>query len=505
MSTNEESHFNREASAPGGTLKRPSSSWLGVAMLALTAICGLVAHSVQSAGAATGGGHRSATTQAIGAHGSGPVDFSVRLDREAVMDRGDGSVLVELVLRGDDVAPGAVLRTPTDLVVVLDRSGSMEGQAIAHALASTQALIDRLGPDDRFALVSYSSGARVEIPLSNAVGPARAAWAQHVDSIFAGGGTDMSSGLDLAHQLVGDGIRTGRTARVILISDGHANQGDATPQGLQSRARRAVPSEYVLSAVGVGDGFDEILMTSPANAGTGNFYYVSDPSTLSSIFGEELLAARETVARSVAIEMIPGDGVTVVEAAGYPIDQTGGLVTVRPGSLFAGQERRIWLTLAIDESRRRNAEEDIALGSLAVTFRTTQGDSHRVTLDETPTVAVVHDHTDFIAARNAPAYVEQLRSEGLGMLRQKVARAVASGKRDLAAHYISEFEQTNMAELRSLGYAHPESDVAIAAAHELKDEVEKALSPSAPAAAKNRLGKKLSEEALDGRRQGAKR
>ena len=174
------------------------------------------------------------------------------------------------------------------------------------------------------------------------------------------------------------------------------------------------------------------------------------------------------------------------------------------GSIFAGQERRIWLTLSIDPQQRIDAEDEITLGELALHYRTPQGASHRAALDEAPTVKVVHDHAAFMAARVGSAYVEQLKTEGLGLLRQKVARAVASGDHDQASMYIDEFEQTNTAELRALGYAHPEEDAAISAANELKDDVAAALAPSAPAAAKVRLGKKLTEEAFDGRRQGAK-
>lgn len=502
MSHEEPIHARAGSSDRAGTHSRRNPEWIAIALIVLTCIAGGLARSIPTARAANDPGHEART---ITTGEAGPVRLTARLDREAVMDRGDGTVMVELTLRGAEAVGSTPVRTPTDLLVLLDRSGSMEGEAMAHARASTLALIGRLVSADRFALVSYADGARIDVPLEAAHGDAADRWSRQVAAIAAGGGTDMSSGLDLAHRLLEASRASGRTARLIVISDGHANQGDATPQGLRARAGRAVPAEYVLSAVGVGDGFDEQLMTSLANAGTGNFYYVDDVEKLARIFSEELLAARETVARTLAIELEPMQGVSVVEAAGYPIERAGGRAVVRPGSLFAGQERRIWLTLAIDQGRRQASQDAIALGTFAVAFRTPDGSAQRVALGAMPAVRVVHDDADFAAARDASAYVAQLQSEGLGLLRAKVARAVSDGDAARASEYIEEFETANVAELRSLGYARPEQDAAIAAAIELKQEVAEAMAPSAPAAARSRLGKKLSEQAFDGRRQGAKR
>ena len=59
--------------------------------------------------------------------------------------------------------------------------------------------------------------------------------------------------------------------------------------------------EYVLSAVGVGQDFDETLMSALADAGTGNFYYLPDARELAGIFAGEFASARETVARGLRV------------------------------------------------------------------------------------------------------------------------------------------------------------------------------------------------------------
>jgi Ca-activated chloride channel family protein len=229
---------------------------------------------------------------------------------------------------------------PTDFVVVLDRSGSMDGQPIEFARAAVRELVGQLGPEDRFALVSYASDARVDVPLRPVGGENRDAVLSAISSLAAAYGTNMSSGLDLATELVASARGPGRAPRLILLSDGHANEGDSSFSGLAARARRAVADEFVLSAVGVGDGFDEALMSGLADAGTGNFYYLRDASALGGVFAGEFGAARDTVASALVVRLDPARGVEVLDAAGYPLDRSG-RVSFRPGSLFAGQERRV--------------------------------------------------------------------------------------------------------------------------------------------------------------------
>src|SRR3989442_7536002 len=137
-------------------------------LLGLTALAGAAARAGRAVVSLLPGG----TTYA--APGGGPVTFTGHLDRTSVLRGGDGLVRMELAIGGGtDVAERAA-RRPTDLVVVLDRSGSMEGEKIEHARAAVRELIGRLGVDDRFALVTYSDAAALAVPLAGADDRARA-------------------------------------------------------------------------------------------------------------------------------------------------------------------------------------------------------------------------------------------------------------------------------------------------------------------------------------------
>ena len=425
------------------------------------------------------------------------LSLQARLDRSSVLHGSDGLVRAELVLRGADLDGAIGPRAATDLVVVLDRSGSMQGAPLATAVGATRELVERLADGDRFALVSYASGARVEISFETATAESRARWLSRLGQIHAQGGTDLSSGLDAAHALLSGERRGGRAARLIVLSDGLANQGDHSPEGLRRRAARAVSGEYVLSSVGIGDGFDEQVMSSLADAGTGNFYYLSHLEELAGIFDREFASARETVARGLRVRLAPGAGVELVAAGGYPLLAQDGATGFQPGDLFAGQERRIWLTL------RAPTEQlgPVALGSLTVSFRTPEGDRREASLDTLPALACVAAEDDYYASFDKEAYRSGNLSDSMGSLKQKVARLVKDGRQEEAVAEVEAYRSSQSEEqLRALGYALPGEQRELDA---LRDQV--AAPSAAEPEARNRLGKSLLESGRDDQRAGAKR
>ncbi len=431
------------------------------------------------------------------AGGNGAVALTAELDRSAVLRGSDGLVRAELVLRGGQGAAAAAVRVPTDLVVVLDRSGSMAGEPIATALAALRELIAGLADGDRFALVSYASDARGDIPLEAASGAARERWSHQIGAIAADGGTNMSGGLDLGHAVLAEARHAGAAPRLIVLSDGHANQGDFSLEGLRARAGRVRAGEYVLSAVGIGNGFDETVMSALADAGSGNFYYLPDATKLAGVFAGEFAAARETVARALAVRIAPGAGVRVADAGGYPLESVDGGVSFHPGDLFAGQERRIWLTLHAPTQ----TVGDLALGGVAVEFASTGGERQRVELAALPALTCVASDADYYGSFDAEHYKRAELRESVGALKQRVARKLAAGQQaEAVAEVDAHRARAELEQLKSLGYF--DSDAATAL-QELRDQV------SAPAAGapegSSRLGKELLQSGRDDQRAGAKK
>jgi Ca-activated chloride channel family protein len=290
----------------------------------------------------------------------------------------------------------------------------------------------------------------------------------------------------------------------ILVSDGHANEGDHSMEGLRARAARAVAGEYVLSAVGVGSGFDEALMSALADAGTGNFYYVRDGSDLGDVFAGEFLSARDTVASSLSVEIDLGDGVELLDAAGYPVERSGRTARFRPGTLFAGQERRVWLSLRAPTDALR----DVDAAELRLTWRDPNASPEEpprvLRIAEPLRVACVADERVFAASLDGDLVRRGLAGDKLAALKQDVASSLRLGRQDEARQRIQAFRLESRADYGRLGLA-PEEQGSFREAEALELDVKDAFASPASPAARNALSKTLSSEGQDGRRPGAKR
>jgi Ca-activated chloride channel family protein len=462
---------------------------LAGALLVATAVAGVFARGKVSG--ATPGARFTAP-------GKGPVSFTSQLDRTAVLLGRDDQVRMELVIGAKEDATHPSRRVPTDVVVILDRSGSMGGEKIEHARAAVRELIAQLGSEDRFALVTYSNDAALTLPLARVSDRGRDGWLATVSEIGADGGTNMSAGLDLALDTIEHARVSGRAPRAILISDGLANQGDPSHEGLVRRASRAPRGEYVLSAVGVGSDFNEVLMTALADAGTGNYYYLQGSQDLAIVFGREFDTARSTVASNVTVRIEPGDGVRVVDAAGYPLEHDGGTVLFRPGTLFAGQERRIWVTMGVPNQ----AVGEHALGRFAVAYN--DGSMQQtLALGDIPRVTCVAGENDYFARVDEKSWTRAVLVDGYNRMQEKVAREVKEGRRDAALGMVRSFREETAAANARVNSAPVAAQ--LGSMDKLEAEVSAAFEGKDQAARQNLFGKQRGAEALDARRAGSKK
>ena len=427
----------------------------------------------------------------------GPVRLSGELEGTKLLRGGDGLARLELAIAGgDEERPSAPRRVPTDVLVILDRSGSMQGEKLAQARAAVRELLARLGPDDRFALASYASDARVDSPLVRVTPEQLRTLEARVDAITAMGGTNMSGGLDLGLGSVLAEREAGRATRVILITDGLANEGDPSPEGLVTRVKRAAQREWVVTTIGVGSDFDGVLLSALADAGTGNFYYLDQAHDLASVFTREFDAARATVASALQVEITPAPGVRVVEAAGYPLEARGDSVVFSPGPLFAGQERRIWVTLAVSEGMGEHA-----LGKFALRYQR-EGQVESLELPDAFRVAWAERPADVAASLSPAAWERSVGQESFGQLEDRVSEYVRNGQPQRALESIEEFKG-RVGSLNQV-VASPSVAKKLEEVDRLRSDVDSAFSGPNQPEKQNKLAKEKLQGSKDSRRAGAK-
>jgi len=349
------------------------------------------------------------------------IALSAAVDRRAVLHNGDGTVHIEVTIRTPPAERPAV-RQATDMIVIVDRSGSMSGGKIYFAQEALRQLIDRLRPEDRFGLVAYDTYAQTLIPLEYASDRAQKRWRHVVDRLNVRGNTNMSHGLDLGQQMLEDARLSNRPARLLLLSDGLANTGDSSFEGLTRRARRAARGQYVLSTMGIGADFDERLMTALASAGTGAFYYLAKLEVLPEFFDAELLTAGQTVAYGTVLEIQLEPGVRVNSVMGLPFQQRGTKVTVPIGSLYSGHERTLWITAKVPTGRLA----EFPLGSVGARFRIADGD-HETDRHALPRLRCVATYSEFRDSIRADVWERAMLNESIGRSQERFGDAIASG------------------------------------------------------------------------------
>jgi Ca-activated chloride channel family protein len=379
--------------------------------------------------------NRNSGTARHHAAANGILSISGQLIQEKVLQGSDGIIGLNLMLQAEEIATatGAAARN-VDMVIVLDRSGSMKGRKIVDARRAILKLLSNLTPKDRFGLVTYSDGVHIAAGLQMVTPGNRQRMEAAVNGVRVGGGTNLGAGLQAGINLLGSTGRSKNAAKVILISDGLANKGITDARSLGGIAAVAVEREFAVSTVGVGTEFNEYLMTAIADQGTGSYYYLENPAAFADVFQQEFLEARASIVNNLKIQIPLIDGIDLVDAAGYPISRQKGQAVFYPGSMYAGQTRKLYLTLRVPTNRNRQFE----LGNLKV-FYHHDNQVHETTLEDSLNIACVQDQRKVYSSIDETRWSDKVINDDFNRLKQEVAADIKSGKKQKAMKRIETY------------------------------------------------------------------
>jgi Ca-activated chloride channel family protein len=247
------------------------------------------------------------------------------------------------------VAPRPIVerpRSPVNLAIVLDRSGSMSGEKLRVAKAAVEEAIGRLQPDDRFSVVVYDDKVDVVIGSAGASGESRRAAIERLRVIEARGSTNLGEGWlrgceQVASQLADRGVN-----RCLLLTDGLANVGITDPDELTRHASELRARGVSTSTFGVGNDFDERLLQELADAGGGHFYYIADAPQIRDAITSEVGETLEVVARDVILDATARDDVRIEPISPYAASSHANRTTVSIGDLVSEQVVEVVLRLS---------------------------------------------------------------------------------------------------------------------------------------------------------------
>ena len=238
-------------------------------------------------------------------------------------------------------------RTPLNLSIVIDVSGSMQGQKLHQAKAAAHALVDSLGPQDALSIVHYNDEAVIAVPSRRVRQSAVQELHHAIRDLYADGGTNISAGLTVGQRTLNKHRTDYTIDRVLLFSDGQATNGITAPEELASMGARTLENGASVSTFGVGLHYNERVMQAISKGAGGNDYFIDDAEQTTRLLDKEFAALRGTVARNVSLVLRPGRGASIEDFGMFAHYREGDAYVVPLDALTADAHKDLLLTLRI--------------------------------------------------------------------------------------------------------------------------------------------------------------
>ena len=263
------------------------------------------------------------------------------------------TMMVRVSLKGGEVP--LTQRAPINLCLVIDRSGSMRGDRIAHAKEAAIAAVERLTPKDIVSVVIFDQEVETIVPAQFAQD--KAFIANAIRQVYSRGSTAIFGAMAQAAAEIRKNAHREYLNRIILLSDGRANIGPSQSDDFGRLGVSLAKEGISTSTVGVGLDFNEDLMTSLAGRSDGNSYFVENSDDLSRIFSSELGTALNVAARNISLRIAFASGTTPLEIVGREGSINGGTVTLDFNQLYGGQEKYVLIRTAFSPGQDKTSRQ----------------------------------------------------------------------------------------------------------------------------------------------------
>jgi Ca-activated chloride channel family protein len=264
------------------------------------------------------------------------VKCRVETDRGLLPSDETQNIIVKVTL--DALKPPETTSRPAvNLAIVLDRSGSMNGQKLERAKKAAIEALRRLGKQDVFSVIIYDHNVETIVPAQPAH---NTEWIEaKIRQIQAGGNTALFGGVGQGASEIRKNIGGEYVHRIILLSDGIANVGPNTPEDLGRLGAALIKEAISVTTVGVGTDYNEDLMTRLSQNSDGNSYFVESSRDLPRIFAAELGDVLNVVAKKVHVIIECPEGISPVKIIGRDGRIKGRSVELSMNQLYGGQKK----------------------------------------------------------------------------------------------------------------------------------------------------------------------
>ncbi len=271
------------------------------------------------------------------------VKLDIGLDQAQVLAGPAQKVYLKVGLVGQELT--SVQRPIINVAIVLDRSGSMEGDKLRRAKQAASYAVSLLSPRDIVSVIVYDDQAEVLVPATRASNISSIQ--SQIEGIRTGGATALFAGVSLGAGEVRKFISRNQVNRVVLLSDGIANVGPDSPNALGDLGASLRKEGISVTTIGLGTGYNEDLMVKLAAKSDGNHSFVEQPSDLVRIFDAEFKDAMAIAATDINIIIECAPGVRPIRLMNRDGDIRDREVRLQLNQVLSSQEKYVLIELEI--------------------------------------------------------------------------------------------------------------------------------------------------------------
>lgn len=336
-------------------------------------------------------------------------------------------------------------RSPINLALVIDRSTSMSGDRIEKAREAAILAVNMLNPTDTLSVVAYDNSAEVIIPATK-VSNKPALIASIQQHIRPQGMTALFAGVSKGIGQVGKHLNNEQVNRIILLSDGQANVGPTSISELAELARIAAKQGIAITTIGLGNDYNEDLMTAIAGYSDGNHAFVASSADLETAFTKEFQDVMSVVAQDVIVQIKTGDRVKPVRLLGRDGEISGNVVNVKLNQLYSNQEKYVLLEVipAQGTDKQQKNLADVSVSYLNLNSKQQDQVNERVTVSYSQSAAKVSD-----AVQQEVLAESEIQKTALA--NDEAIRLIDAGHKDEAKKVL----ESNASKLSGMSFSSP--------------------------------------------------
>uniref|UniRef100_T2ME29 Inter-alpha-trypsin inhibitor heavy chain H3 n=1 Tax=Hydra vulgaris TaxID=6087 RepID=T2ME29_HYDVU len=250
-------------------------------------------------------------------------------------------------------------RAPIDLVVVIDKSGSMAGEKLALVKKTLEFVVSQLNEKDRLCLITFDTSVYLDFKLTPMTPMNKYQTLKIIKDISPGSMTNLCGGLmkGLCEVIDRADEEKNEVASVLLFTDGFANKGGLTNIYCSS----SQTAKYTIGIVGpktadasiytfgFGSNHNAQMLKEISDAGSGMYYYIENVDMIAEAFGQCLGGLLSTVAQGIQVEIMMENKVSIKKVhSNQPTEKQGSSIKINMGDLQSEESRDVVLELSID-------------------------------------------------------------------------------------------------------------------------------------------------------------